>query len=140
MRMDDLIAVVGSCVQRAQAAVEQAAVEQYMGYFERSVSTQRLADEEKREEMLVPRTLDVALPGEDRTVQVPVLALVNHNTLRLDQVKVRMNLIPTRLDKEQMEVEAAPQGQEGHSLELVFQADGVNEAVARISGVAGQML
>lgn len=140
MYMDDLIAGVGSCVQRAQAAVEQAALEQYMGYFERSVPVQGVPDEEKPKEILIPRILDMTLPGDMRTVPVPLVALVNHNTLRLDKVKVRMNLIPTRLDNERVEVEAAPQGQEGHSLELVFQADGVNEAIARISSTASQMM
>ena len=141
--MDDLISAVGSCVQRAQAAIEQAAVDQYMEYFEQPVLSRGMPDEDEPDGMLKPRTLDVALPGEegeDRTVQVPLVALVNHNTLRLDQVKVKMNIIPTTLGQGQVEIEAAPPGKEGHSVELVFQADGVNEAVARISSAANQML
>lgn len=143
MKMETLIAAVGASVQRAQSAVEQAAVEQYLGYFHRRPTANDMLGAEGPEQALRPRTLEVQLPdgeGEERRVAVPLVALANHNTLRLEQVKVRLNITPSLTEEETVEVEAAPNSENGHSVELVFQSDGATEAAARISDAANRLL
>lgn len=135
MELSELIGAVGAGVQEAQALVERTAEREYLRYF------QPPAEGEGR--ALVPRTVKVTLPREDGTaavLPVPLVALVNHAPLRLEQVRVRLNIAPTLTGRGTVEVTAAPAEKGGHSLELLFQAGEPGEGAARLNGAASQML
>lgn len=139
MELSQLIEAVGVAVQQAQSGVERTAVEEYLRYFR---------DPEGKEQsgqgkLLFPQTVEVALPGEDGTltpVSVPVVALVNHDPMRLEQVRVRLNIAPVLDGTGELQVSAAPAQESGHSLELLFQAGEAGEAAARIGGAVSRLL
>jgi len=139
MELSELIAAVGVSVQQAQSRVERTAAEEYLGYFRAPGENGAVGGEGA----LVPWTVEVSLPGEDgqaAPVAVPVVALVNHNPMRLEQVRVRMNIVPALTEGGGVEVSAAPAGEEGNSLELTFRAGEAGEAAARIGGTASRLL
>lgn len=139
MELSELIGAVGAGVQEAQALVERTAEREYLRYFQ--PPAEEGAEGEGR--ALVPRTVKVTLPREDGTaavLPVPLVALVNHAPLRLEQVRVRLNIAPTLTGRGTVEVTAAPAEEGGHSLELLFQAGEPGEGAARLNGTASQML
>lgn len=139
MKMEDLIGAVGVSVQRAQNMLEQAAMDQYLNYFERPDAA--IEEDSAMPRAMAARTLCLALPGEERLVEVPLLAFTSHNTLRLEQVNVKLNLVPAVAEENGgLDVAAGPAGEESHTVEMVFRCEGPNEAVARISDNANKLI
>ncbi len=139
MELSDLIGAVGACVQQAQVLVERTAEREYLRYFHSPVEE----GEGALRRVLIPQTVEVALPGgegAEAVLPVPLVALVNHAPMRLEQVRVRLNIAPTLTERGTVEVEAASPEEGGDSLELLFQAGEPGEGAARLNGAASQKL
>lgn len=136
MELRELIAGVGLSVQQAQAALEDAALRQYLDYFlpsdeGNSVSAPR-----------VPRTVLLSQPGgqEGTPLEVPLVALCSHNAMRLEQVQVRLNVAPCAEDGQNLKVSPAPPEENGSTIELLFQCGSPCEGIARINDSANQSI
>lgn len=136
MELRELIAGVGLSVQQAQAALEDAALRQYLDYFcpsegENAAGVPRL-----------PRTVLLSHPGGqgESPLEVPLVALCSHNAMRLEQVRVRLNVAPSAEDGQTLKVSPAPAEENGNTIELLFQCGAPSEGIARISDSAAQSI
>lgn len=136
MELQELIAGIGLSVQQAQAAVEEAALRQYLDYFS------PLDGEEAMGAPRIPRTVLLNPPdgrGGD-PIKVPLVALCSHNAMRLEQVQVRLNVAPAMEDGHTLNVSPAPAEENGNTIELLFQCGAPSEGIARISDSASQSI
>jgi len=132
MKLEELVASVGSSVQQAQTALEQAEVSRYLSYF----------TPDRKGGPLAPQTVSLVLPGaEEKTVELPLVALCSHDRMCFDQVTVSLN-IELQVPDGGGSLEAAPASAAsgGHRVELTFRREEPVEAVSRISDAAGQIL
>lgn len=136
MELRELIAGVGLSVQQAQAALEDAALRQYLDYF------LPLKEEGATVVPRAPRTVLLSHPGGqgDGPLEVPLVALCNHNAMRLEQVRVRLNIAPSEEDGQTLNVSPAPAEENGSTIELLFQCGSPSEGIARISDSAAQSI
>lgn len=136
MELQELIAGVGLSVQRAQAALEDAALRQYLDYFLPSEKGDTAGA------LRVPRTVSLSHPGgrEENPLEVPLVALCNHNAMRLEQVRVRLNIAPSAEDGQTLNVSPAPAEENGSTIELLFQCGSPSEGIARINDSAAQSI
>ena len=136
MELQELIAGVGLSVQQAQAALEDAALRQYLDYF--------LPSEEEGAAVVprAPRTVSLSHPGGqgEHHLEVPLVALCNHNAMRLEQVRVRLNIAPSAEDSQTLKVSPVPVEENGSTIELLFQCGSPSEGIARISDSAAQSI
>lgn len=136
MELRELIAGVGLSVQQAQAALEDAALRQYLDYFLPA------GDEDAVELPRTPRTVLLNRPGGQggAPLEVPLLALCSHNAMRLEQVRVRLNVASAMEDGHALKVSPAPAEENGSAIELLFQCGSPSEGIARINESANQSI
>lgn len=98
----------------------------------------------------MPKACKVVMPtgNGDEVVQVPLIALMHHHTLQLQETRVKLN-VKTDLQNENLNVEigAIPSGANGqgqdehmHQIELVFKSTAPSEGVSRIHQEANKFL
>lgn len=136
MELRELIAGVGLSVQQAQAALEDAALRQYLNYFLPS------KEEDAAIVPRAPRTVLLNHPGGqgESPLKVPLVALCSHNAMRLEQVRVRLNVAPSMEDGQALMVSPAPAEENGNTIELLFQCGSPSEGIARINDSAAQSI
>ncbi len=136
MELRELIAGVGLSVQQAQAALEDAALRQYLDYFLPSEGGDAVRTPR------IPRTVLLSHPGGqgESPLEVPLVALCSHNTMRLEQVRVRLNVAPSAEDGHPLKVSPAPLEENGNTIELLFQCGSPSEGIARINDNASQSI
>ena len=136
MELQELITGVGLSVHQAQAALEDAALRQYLDYF--LPAEEGSATGASR----VPRTVLLNHPGgqEESPLKVPLVALCNHNAMRLEQVRVRLNVTPSTEDGQALKVSPTPPEDNGNTIELLFQCGPPCEGIARINDSASQSI
>lgn len=127
-----LLAGVGEAVQQAQTHLERQAVEQFCSYFS--------AGEGENGVALAPASRQFLLPDPKegvRRLEAAEAALVHHNTMTLDTVRVQLNILPRLEDDSRLLVEVGPAGEEvdpAYSrLELTFRGASAAEGVARLN-------
>lgn len=133
MGLETLLSSIGQAVQESQAYLERQAVEDYCGYF-------HPLEQEKGGGMpLTPVVRSFQFPdgkGGYQLVEVPQAALVHHNAMALDTVRVRLHIQPKLEETDGIRVEVGPGGQEleaGDVLELTFRASPMAEGIARVN-------
>lgn len=136
MELQELIAGVGLSVHQAQAALEDAALQQYLNYFHPPENGSPTGDSR------APRTVLLSHPGGPgkEPLKVPLVALCSHNTMRLEQVRVRLNVAPTMENGQALTVSPAPVGDTENTIELLFQCGPPCEGIARINDSANQSI
>lgn len=131
--LEALLSGIGQAVQESQAYLERQAVEDYCGYFH------PLEQVEGGSAPLTPVVRSFQLPdgkGGYQVVEVAQSALVHHNAMALDTVRVRLHIHPEPEETDGIRVEVGPGGQEleaGDVLELTFRASPMAEGIARVN-------
>lgn len=94
----DLITAINQAMLDAQTAVTRSSLDEYWNYF-RPANVLRQSGEDETNDLaenaLAPVTRKVVIPFPDdtgvmKTIDVPLVALVHHNTFNLDEVKLKM--------------------------------------------------
>ena len=133
--LDHFIKSIGIAIRSAQEETERYSLEAYKNWF----VEEETGDGDIR---LKPRTIMVSLPKNDGTYaekEIPIIALLNHHSLILDETRIKMSLISRWDDQEQKVVdESGPLGNEGDGksldrceVELIFKGSSSGEGVAR---------
>lgn len=149
VNLSALFTAIGNAVNEAQQAIGRDAIDRHwQEYYRNCKATEEGAD---GMEGIVPRTKRIFLPSsssEEKVVNVPILTMVHHGVMTLDQVKVRLNVravvdettgglkvaaVPFRQEtKEFMGEKETESGVAENVVELVFQREAPPEGVARI--------
>lgn len=138
MKMEQLLQAMGDAVQDAHRLMEFSSMQSYLEQFFEPAKTD--ADTVSYQ----PKSLCIQLPAEmgGRTIQAPLAALVHHNSLNVDYVKLKLNI---HLDEEN-EITVAPASPAGEQdcpsgeLEIVFKGSAPPEGIARIETSLNQFL
>lgn len=142
MDMSKLVSSIGIAVQQAQHHIEEHQAQQYLHYFDASGS-----ENGEQEQGLAPKTCLLNLPGEGEAVQVPLLSLVHHNNMNLDQLTIKFRVDMAEMKEgidlqtgacTKSEAEAAASG--SGEVELIFRQSPAPEGIARITQCADQFI
>ncbi len=138
MKIDSLIRTVGSAVQQAHRDIENNTVFRFFDNYFDKIPTNSLT------ETYSPKMIQVEIPSfeSDRPAKVvytPVAALVHHNALNIDSVKLNLNISVSDENEDSLDVSTkdmsensdSPEVKSG-SLEIVFKCSGTPEGIARI--------
>jgi hypothetical protein len=181
IRMEQLLALVGRAILEAQQSLRAHELASYWRYFnaitpEGEATPAVLAGQEDGAALprpeaaipaddlpLTPKLRRIRLPrpeggGAQNELYAPVLSLVHHNALTLDEVRVRMKLAAVADEKTgalhvrvgpagpsspdaslQDKAQTAPASGE-HEIELVFRQNAPAEGIARITQEITQLL
>lgn len=133
--LDHFIKSIGIAIRSAQEETERYSLEAYKNWFVEE-------EAEDGDIRLKPKTIMVSLPKNDGTYaekEIPIIALLNHHSLTLDETRIKMSLISRWDDHEQkLVVESGPISSEGDGksldrceVELIFKGSTSGEGVAR---------
>ncbi|MCH5258742.1 MAG: DUF2589 domain-containing protein [Lachnospiraceae bacterium] len=138
MEMKSLLQTIGSAIQEAHRAITDNNTDHFFtNYFEKRVSA-------NGEESYRPRMIEVELPianenGTSKVIYAPVAALLNHNSLNLDSVKLNLNLEVLNETEKGVEVSAQCSSAKSEdsktnlgTMEIIFKCSDASEGVARI--------
>lgn len=164
----DLITAINQAMLDAQTVVTRSSLDEYWNYF-RPANVLRQSGEDETNDLaadaLAPVTRKVVIPYPDdtgvmKTIDVPLVALVHHNTFNLDEVKLKMR-VTTSVDRPggQLKVSLQPlhrtQNTEGKNdlpdasgkveepgqeIELVFKREAPPEGISRVTNEAIKLL
>lgn len=133
--LSKLITDVGLAVQNANAAIERYAAEAYLvqGYVPQDID----GTDEKPEYHPVTYRLNISTAGGKKAVDVPATALMNHTTLSLEQVDVRLKFVLEESTGEEVMVRVKSTGnaKEMYSvseLAMQFKTSPPSEGTARV--------
>ncbi|MGN0141189.1 MAG: DUF2589 domain-containing protein [Roseburia sp.] len=131
--LSNLIEQIGTAVQDANAMLEQRALVAYLGQGYERVT------ENGDEEEFVPVSYTIQIPsaGEKRKLQVPITALMHHNSLQLVQVDVKLRFLPEEGENGELMISPQPMAENSSAyslseLSLQFGTTAPAEGTARI--------
>ena len=141
--LTELIASIGTSVQAARRAVDECAAQLYFQGFDSPMGEEGVYRP-------VAKRIELANGGgpeaESKVVCVPVTALMNHQSMRLDQVDVKMKLAPCDVNGA-LKFRVGPGGEEDAPQEgawaefsLSFQSGDMPEGTARLNQKLCQFL
>lgn len=136
MKLQEMLASVGASVQQAQRYLEDNAVNTF---FKQYFNREAVENMDSAKPSWTPKTQPVTLirpGGESAKIDVPVLTLVNHDVMGLEEVKVKLRLDLEENDKtgELYARAACCDGSVGaHEVELTFQRHVETEGAARVT-------
>jgi hypothetical protein len=100
--IEELIKSLGVSVREAQYLINKFSLVKYAEYF----------TEEHRDSstvVLTPRCISFPLPHTDEKIDVPIITLVNHSSLELEEVEIKMVVNTSWNPKsQQVEVDVSP--------------------------------
>ncbi len=148
LELSTLLSQLGQAVQEAQDHLERQGVERYCSYFAPAVQASAEEGGAVMAAPLRPVSHRFAIPdgaGGTNQIEVPEAALVQHSTMALDTVQVRLNVLPALREEDgAVLVEVGPSGEgvDGaySQLELTFRSGPSAEGVARLNQKAIQTL
>ena len=149
----DLFTTIGRAIQDAQQAIELHSYNNYWQYF----SAATPANDLPTEDIMQPKIKKVILPGSgsdgvNREMLVPVVALVNHAPMSLEEVKVKLKVktITPAANQLQLDLGAltaaddvstdADKQDDANIIELTFKKAQPTEGIARITQEAVKIL
>ncbi|WP_434425121.1 DUF2589 domain-containing protein [Nannocystis pusilla] len=98
-QLDELLATISRGIGDTLRAVEDHALARYLDFFEAGPTTDG-------DTPLVPKTVSLPVPAADGSYQlrkIPIVALVNHHSLQIDELKLKF-----RLELDEAASEAGP--------------------------------
>lgn len=131
--LSDLIEQIGLSVQNANAAIEQMAAAVYLGQ-----SFTRVNNNQPDLEEFTPISYTINLPSPEgqKKINVPVTALMNHTSLKLEQVDVKLKFSIEECEKDSITVSAVssdePDNSNQNELSLQFKNTPSAEGMARV--------
>ncbi|NJD04184.1 MAG: DUF2589 domain-containing protein [Ruminiclostridium sp.] len=138
MELEAFIKTIGSSIQQARKAIEYNSV---CSFFNQYFSSETIEDS-NGEKKWVPKIENVSVSrpdGKKIKMTVPVMALVNHSTMELDQVKIKVKIkVSTDQNSEKInvDVEGIENDQGGgaqNELEFTFNRNVASEGISRIN-------
>lgn len=144
--LEALLKSIAASVQTSQDAIQFNAYQNFMKYFSASSGEGNAegnaeggieADDIKRSQLHIPIIRDFHIPDACRnnSVSVPAVALVNHDSLILENVRIVLN-VSGKSDGEHFMVSTEPmneeQGLEHHQITLDFRKKEPPEGISRI--------
>lgn len=134
--LSKLMEDIGNSVQNANAAIERYAAEVYLaqGYAKMKADEQNMTG--KTYEPITYK-LNLTTAGGKKKIEVPVTALMQHSSLQLEQVNVKLRFSIEEGDGEEVRVRVNAPGEEKDSeliseLSMQFRTAPPAEGVARI--------
>lgn len=131
MDLENLITVVSSSVRQAQQNVEANNVAGYLNeYFEVTNDS---------EGTISPKTQSVCIKNlSSPKIEVPIVSLVNHSSMCLDQVKIKMNVIMSANSSNQIGVALSSGKEDGNNpitneIELIYKRNDPSEGISRVT-------
>lgn len=137
MELQELIQAIGSSVQQAQKMIEHNAAHHF---FNQYFSSEPIEDS-NAEQAWHPKTENVCVTrpdGKKVNMTVPIMTLVNHNTMALDQIRIKVN-VKISVDQSTGNLNADVEGvdnQEGgvkNEIELTFNRNIPSEGISRVN-------
>lgn len=135
--LDYLIKSIGISIRTAQEETEKFSLACYKEWFTEEVTPEGGIN-------LKPKTICVALPSGENTYEkreIPIIALLNHHSLALEETRIRMSMVSRWDDnQQQMVVEMSPLTKDSDDsaitadrceVELVFKRNPTGEGVSR---------
>ncbi|WP_455654521.1 DUF2589 domain-containing protein [Phascolarctobacterium sp.] len=149
----DLFTTIGQAIQDAQQAIELHSYNNYWQYFSSVTPTNDLPTED----IVQPTIKKILLPGSGsdggkRELLVPVVALVNHAPMSLEEVKVKLKVktVTPAANQLQLSLGALTAADEANTdtdkqddaniIELTFKKAPPTEGIARITQEAVKIL
>lgn len=164
----ELFTAISQAMLDAQTAVTRSALDGYWRYFRPSGALKREGDRQAgatEEAALEPVTRKIVIPYPDdsgvmKEINVPLVALVPHNTFNLDEVRLKMRVaatmdhpdgplkvsllpmhrLPEADGKNDLPGSAGKVEEPGQEIELVFRRDAPAEGISRITNEAVKLL
>lgn len=135
--LETLLTNIATSVQTSQDAIQLNAYKNFLKYF----SSQK--EEDKQAHIPVTQYFDVSGSPESDRIAVPAVALVNHNSLVLDSVKVVLNVSGVS-NGQQFMVSTEPINDseqfDQHQITLEFKQKEPAEGISRILTAYNQFL
>lgn len=98
-----LIKSLGLAIQEAQHEINKYDLIKYSEYF----TEQQVKEKDKM--VLLPRCVSFPLPNSTESIDIPIITLVNHNSLGLEEVEVKMEVNTAwNKDTQQVEIDVSP--------------------------------
>jgi len=98
----NLIKSLGVSISEAQNDIDQFTLRKYANYF----------TEEKSEDgriTLIPKSVSLPLPHTDEIIDIPIITLVNHTTLAIEEVEIRISVNASwNPQSEEVEIDVSP--------------------------------
>lgn len=146
----ELIESIGKAVSDAQQNMEKQSLYSFFDYFDEAAEN---SNEDSMQ--LCPKTARVALPSsnditETTAVEIPLLSLVHHNQVSLDQVSVKMKIclyldehsdikvdmnapiMNSALSSDNSEERRQSDQLQVHEMELVYRVSDKSEGLSRV--------
>ena len=142
VKLETLLTSIAASVQSSQAAIQQNAYDNFMHYFQKNTPT---SDNAHPEQTHFPVITHFNLPDspENADIAVPAVALVNHDSLVLENINVVLNVSGVSNGKNFM-VNTEPmndtQELEHHQITLEFKHKEPTEGISRILTAYNQFL
>lgn len=148
MKIENLIGSLSAAIQQSYKICEMNSLNMFLTqYFEESNSL---------EDTYAPKTIKIALPTasaeendiDEKVVLAPVAALVKHNNMNIDYVKLNINVSVSEEKDNQLNVKTEKNSYDGDSaendktgeLEIMFKRSDASEGIARVETYLNGML
>ena len=146
VELETLLTSIASSVQTSQAAIQLNAYKHFMKYFTASTKNGGIESGERKPaptHFPLTQYFNVSDSSTNTNVAVPAVALVNHDSLVLENVKVVLNVSGV-CDGEHFMVSTEPindsQGVQHHQITLDFKQKEPSEGISRILTAYNQFL
>lgn len=145
IKLETLLSSIAASVQSSQAAIQQNAYKNFLQYFKTASPQQASLSEQGSSSELVPILDHFKLPGmsDDKDFAVPVVTLINQDSLVLDTVKVVLNVSGIS-EGEHFMVNTEPINNENnlehHQITLEFQRKDPTEGTSRVLTTYEQLI
>lgn len=145
--LSDLLKGIGQAIKEAQEHIEGHSLTTFSSYFSQELSSESSID--GKEKALRPKMLKLPMPfrGEYIEKEIPIVSMVNHDSLHLDEVRIKMQVTGSwgsksqdesrklfvNVEPVQNECEAANGKEVNYAeIELVFKRGNSPEGVAKV--------
>ncbi len=147
MTLENMISSIGNSVQTAHNTIKMSSVAEF---FEGFFNMEKTDNNSQNEAVYEPRTLKIVLPagpdGEsEKTLVVPIAALVQHSSMNIDYVKINLNVSVTDESDSSLQVSSqplkAPNSKDlSGEMEIMFKCNNSPEGIARIETYMNNIL
>lgn len=140
MTIESMIGSIGASVQAAHSMIEKGAVSEFFdAFFEKQEESGEL---QSKDAVYKPKTLKIVMPSASdtesgKTLTAPVAALVKHNNMNIDYVKINLNIGITDEKGDRLQVSSQPRKDAkaddlSGEMEIMFKCKDAPEGISRI--------
>lgn len=101
--VQELVKSLGLSIQEAQHEINKYDLIKYSEYF----TEEKMLNEDLM--VLLPKCVSFPLPNSDESIDIPIITLVNHNSLGLEEVEIKMDVNTTwNQTTQKVEIDVSP--------------------------------